>query len=103
MIHIKIKQKENCIKEVNLNGHALYDDYGKDIVCAGVSAILTTSINGTLKINENSLTYKQEQDHFHITILSEDEITQKLMKNMIDLFKELANNYPKNIKMESEE
>ena len=103
MIHIKIKMQGNQIKEVNLEGHALYDDYGKDIVCAGVSAILTTSINGALKLNEKSVTYKQEKDRFQLTILSADEITQKLMQNMIDLFEELTNNYPKNIKMESEE
>ena len=56
MIRIKIQRQENLIKEINLLGHALYDDYGKDIVCAGVSAILTTSVNAALKINPNSLT-----------------------------------------------
>ncbi|MCI8575000.1 MAG: ribosomal-processing cysteine protease Prp [Bacilli bacterium] len=103
MISIKIKKQENLIKEVDLLGHALYDDYGKDIVCAGVSAILTTTVNAALKINIKSLTYHQKKDAFQMIIISEDETTQQLVQNMIDLLAELANNYPKNIKMESEE
>ena len=103
MIRIKIQRQENLIKEINLLGHALYDDYGKDIVCAGVSAILTTSVNVALKINPNSLTYHQKRDAFQLIILNQEKITQQLMQNMIDLLTELADNYPKNIKMESEE
>ncbi|MCI8466820.1 MAG: ribosomal-processing cysteine protease Prp [Bacilli bacterium] len=103
MIRIKIQRQENLIKEINLLGHALYDDYGKDIVCAGVSAILTTSVNAALKINPNSLTYHQKRDAFQLIILNQEKITQQLMQNMIDLLTELADNYPKNIKMESEE
>jgi hypothetical protein len=103
MICIKIKSKDHRVEKISLLGHALYDDYGKDIVCAGVSAILTTSINGALKINENALSYHQTKDAFQIQVSSNDEITQKLMQNMIELFQELANNYPKNIKIESEE
>ena len=103
MIRIKIQRQENLIKEINLLGHALYEDYGKDIVCAGVSAILTTSVNAALKINPNSLTYHQKRDAFQLIILNQEKITQQLMQNMIDLLTELADNYPKNIKMESEE
>lgn len=103
MIHIKIQKKEDYLSEIKLKGHALYDDYGKDIVCAGVSAILTTSVNGVLKVNKNACHYKQEKDIFTIYDIQNDSLTQILMQNMIDLLKELANNYPKNIKVESEE
>ena len=103
MIKVKIEREQETLKKITITGHAGYDDYGKDIVCAGVSAILTTSVNAALKINPNSLTYHQKRDAFQLIILNQEKITQQLMQNMIDLLTELADNYPKNIKMESEE
>ena len=29
---------------ISIHGHAMYDDYGKDIVCAAVSSIVMTSV-----------------------------------------------------------
>lgn len=103
MIQITSKELNKKIKSVCLIGHALYEDYGKDIVCAGVSAILTTTVNGILSIQENALKYEQQKDKFLIKQIKEDEITQKLIENMLSLFKELETQYPKNIKVESEE
>ena len=31
-------------KDISIAGHAMYDDYGKDIVCAAVSSVITTSV-----------------------------------------------------------
>ena len=40
---IQVEKKENSIL---ITGHALFDDYGKDIVCSAVSSIVITTING---------------------------------------------------------
>lgn len=46
MLHIKIKYNElNYINSIVIKGHAGYDVYGKDIVCAGVSAVMYGGIN----------------------------------------------------------
>lgn len=45
MIKVYISQKEGDIS-IDVVGHAEYDEYGKDIVCAGVSAIVQTAILG---------------------------------------------------------
>lgn len=103
MIQIKVFKENNIIKEVSLKGHAMYDDYGKDIVCAGVSGILTTTVNGIESIQPNSVSYEQKKDYFILKINSSDEITQKLIQNMINLFDELQTKYQKNIKLESED
>ena len=38
MIRINVNKENNQIKKITLEGHANYDEYGKDIVCAAVSA-----------------------------------------------------------------
>ena len=58
MIRIKIQRQENLIKEINLLGHALYDDYGKDIVCAGVSSLVQTLLVSIDSLAEDKIKYE---------------------------------------------
>ena len=53
MIRVDIKKKH-----IKISGHAMFDEYGKDIVCAAASAIVTTSINGILRIDEEAINYR---------------------------------------------
>ena len=96
---IKVDIKRN---HINISGHALFDDYGKDIVCASVSSIVITSINGILRIDDKAISYKLYDDGLYIDILKNDEVTEKLILNMISLLKELEKEYGKNIKVNEE-
>ena len=55
MIKIKIDYESSYITNIKLTGHANYDEYGKDIVCASVSSIVITSLNAALSINDKAL------------------------------------------------
>lgn len=95
MVKVEILKEKN-IKEVWIKGHALYDDYGKDIVCASISSIVITTVNAILRIDKDALL--TEEKPFHIIVKKENEIIENLLSNMIDLLKELEKDYPKNIK-----
>ena len=97
---IKVYREQN---KIIIKGHADYDDYGKDIVCASVSSIVITTVNAILEIDRDAVIYKEEKDILTIELLKQDEIIIKLIKNMINLLKELSNNYPKNIKVREDE
>jgi uncharacterized protein YsxB (DUF464 family) len=46
MIRVKIKRKpDGRIVSFQVKGHAMYDESGKDIVCAGVSAVTVGTVN----------------------------------------------------------
>ena len=77
----------------------MYDDYGKDIVCAAVSSITTTTVNGILALNKNSLSYMVSKKGLSIDVKNTDETTQILIGNMVSLLKELEVNYPENIEV----
>lgn len=51
MIKIHIKDT-GYVKEIVLIGHADYDEYGKDIVCASVSTIFQLAIMGLKTLSE---------------------------------------------------
>ena len=96
---IKIKISKDQIK---ISGHAMYDDFGKDIVCASVSSIVITSINAALRLNKEALTYKEADGLLIIDILNHDKITDTIILNMIELLKELKDQYKNNIEINEE-
>lgn len=99
MIRVKIEKEKAKYKKMTILGHAMYDEYGKDIVCSAASSIVTTTVNGILALNKGSLSYMISKKGLSITIKSTDETTQILIGNMISLLKELEKNYPANIEV----
>ena len=93
---IKVKVTKKCISVL---GHADYDDYGKDIVCASVSSIVLCSVEAIANFDTDAIDIKQFNDKLDIIINKEDNITQKLVNNMLNCLKELEKKYPKNIKI----
>ena len=88
---------------ISIHGHAMYDDYGKDIVCAAVSSTVITSIESIASIDKDSIDVKESTDKLIIMINKHDTITDKLIKTMINLLKEIEKKYPKNIKITNKE
>jgi len=99
MISVKVVKENAKYKKITLAGHAMYDDYGKDIVCSACSSIVTTTVNGILALNKGSLGYLVSKKGMSIDIKSDDQTTQILINNMVSLLKELEGNYPDNIEV----
>ena len=98
MIKVEVVKDNNLYKKVSIIGHAMYDDYGKDIVCSAVSSIVTTTINGCIALDENSLSYEVNDKGVVISNIVEGN-TQTLINNMVSLLRELEEKYPTNIKV----
>lgn len=99
MIKITINKNKNIIDSVVISGHALYGNFGKDIVCAGVSSIVTTSVNAILSLEKDSITFEQKEGFVKIEIIKNTDIVDKLVNNMINMFVDIEKQYPKNIKI----
>ena len=94
MIKISIKEDEIIIK-----GHSGYAQEGSDIVCASVSSIAITTLNSLLRIDEDCIEYVEKDGYLDIKIKKHNETIDKLINNMIDLFKELEKDYKKYIEI----
>ena len=90
---IKVVIKEDII---TISGHANYDEYGKDIVCAAVSSTVITTVNGILSIDKDAIEVT-EKGNVEIKILKRNDIVDKLLDNMINLLTELKRDYKDNI------
>lgn len=93
MITIKIDKEKQIFKGVQVLGHAMYDEYGKDIVCSAVSSIVITTINATLSFDQKSISYLSSSKGLAIKVLKQDKITQTLIRNMVRMLKELEIKY----------
>ena len=96
---IKVNVKKNHIE---ILGHAMFDEYGKDIVCASASSIVITTVNAILKLDDKALIYNLSNDKLVIDVLSEAADVKSLILNMIDLLKDLEKQYKKNIQVTEE-
>ena len=93
---IKVEIENN---KIEIKGHANYDDYGKDIVCASVSSIVITTINAIIEFDSESIYYEDLNNRILIKKLKDDDITNKLINNMVELLEELEKSYKDNIKI----
>ena len=99
MIRINIVKSNNNLKKITFKGHANYADYGKDIVCAAVSSTMLCTINAILSINKNSIEVLEQDNIYTINVIDNNDITIKLLNNMIRCLESLEKQYPKNIEI----
>lgn len=99
MIKVKINYEDSIIKGFKVSGHANYDEFGKDIVCASVSSIVITSLNMALKLDKNSVKVINKTGLIEAEILKKDDTINKVFINMIDMLRQLEEEYNKNIKI----
>lgn len=102
MITVSRKTNKNGQQTICFQGHALFAPYGKDIVCAGVSSIFTTTVNAILKFDEKAISWQLKPEVI-LTIEKQSDITNKLIENMMDMLFDLEKSYPKNIKIREDE
>ena len=102
MIKINIKRENKSVYEIVIKGHANYDTYGNDIVCAAVSTMAITTVNGILAL-EDSLDYEENSGLLIIRAKENTDVNQKLLDNLITMLEELKSQYPKNIEIRNED
>lgn len=97
MIKVQVK-KTSTEDTIIINGHSGYDVEGHDIVCAGVSSIVITTVNAIIRYNEKLIQYESNSGYVKIQV-KHNEIVDLLIENMISLLKEMEEKYKKYIKI----
>ena len=91
MIKVKVKRQNNKVYEIVIKGHAEYDDYGKDIVCAGVSALVLNTINSIEEFTEDKFSCAQEEKSGLVEFVIVSEVSKEASLLMDSLFLGLMN------------
>ena len=99
MIKVLVIKEQDKLKSISIKGHAMYDEVGKDIVCASVSSLVISTINNILSIDNTIIDVEQNDNNILVKVLKEEKICNLLLTNMIKYLEEIATKYPKNIKI----
>ena len=81
-----------------ISGHANYDEFGLDIVCASVSSIAITTVNAIKRL-EDTIIFDSTDGYLKIDIKKHTKVTDTLITNMVSLLSELEKQYSENIKI----
>ena len=100
MIKINIEKNNTKIVSLEVSGHSNYDEKGKDIVCAGVSAIVVGGLNALLNENKNAIDYKCKEGYASVFVkdIDNDNINKILDVITTQLYT-IEESYPKFIKI----
>lgn len=106
MITITIQRdQQNLLQRVTIQGHANYDEHGKDIVCAAVSGISIGIINAIEKLIGIQIVSDPSNPGWLDCRLPEDtdeDVRAKvvlLMEAMVVALSDVANEYPQYVQI----
>jgi len=106
MIDVTIYRTESGkIHEFEMSGHAWFADRGKDIVCAGVSAVSVGAINAIHEITSVTPDLEHRADGFLRCMVPDDlpedtyEKVQLLLEGMVVSLRTIEEEYGKHIKI----
>lgn len=88
MIHVHItKEPSGRISAFEMDGHADFAEHGKDLVCAGVSAVSFGAVNAIVKLTETTPEIEQGADGGYLRVAfpvtARDAEVQLLVQAMI--------------------
>lgn len=98
MISVNVTFIGSDVKSLTVSGHANYDKYGKDIVCAGVSAVVTGGINA-LENQVSNIEIISKENELGVKVLNSNEYIQTVLKTILIQLETIEISYKKYIKI----
>ena len=97
MIRITFTEKDSLLTGFECKGHANSDVFGKDLICAGVSSIITGGFNA-LRDEDISECYL-EDGYAKVALKNVDCYSKVVLDTRITQLSTIVEEFPKNIKI----
>ena len=98
MIRILVNYSNGKFESMEIKGHANSGDYGKDVVCAGVSSVFIGGLNNLEEPESFDIRIEEGDSSIQLrkgkTLKAHDEI---VLETIIVSLKTIAESYPKNV------
>lgn len=84
MVKVSFYYQTNNIVRAEVEGHSNFDQVGKDIVCAGISAVVFGSLNALDNlVSQAEVKIAQSDGRIVITVLKPTNDNQMILKTML--------------------
>ena len=101
-----LKRSDGALLGYRANGHSGYAESGADIVCAAISALTQTTLNGLKNVLKAPVMFDQDDDGAFIDAIltpeaSEDQIRQAqlLLVTLLEGLQAIQREYPRNLRI----
>lgn len=101
-----LKRSDGALIGYRANGHSGYAEAGADIVCAAISALTQTTLNGLKNVLKAPVMFDQDDDGAFIEAIltpeaSEDQIRQAqlLLVTLLEGLQAIQREYPRNLRI----
>lgn len=101
-----LKRSDGALLGYRANGHSGYAEAGADIVCAAISALTQTTLNGLKNVLKAPVMFDQDDDGAFIEAIltpeaSEDQIRQAqlLLVTLQEGLQAIQREYPRNLRI----
>ncbi|MDD6450783.1 MAG: ribosomal-processing cysteine protease Prp [Lachnospiraceae bacterium] len=98
MIRVRVDKSHGKYKGICCEGHALFDSYGRDIVCAAVSVLVINTINSLEVISKDSFQNENDPEGGYIRVTFDRDLSHEgviLIESMILGLQSIEDNYGK--------
>ena len=102
MINVLIKKKENQIINLKVIGHANSDEYGQDLVCAGVSTACIGVLNMLVKkdfLTNHLGKIEIDEGYINIVVDCSDDVCQVVLETLETTLETMVEDYGQFIKI----
>ncbi len=99
MTKVKAKIVNDKLFYIEIDGHANFAEYGTDVVCAGISAVVFGTLNAFIyyKLSDSRILIN---DSFVKINLTEDDDIQTIANTLLIQLETIKQSYPDYIKIE---
>lgn len=94
MIEVRI-----CSERIKISGHAGYAEPGKDIVCAGVTALTQTLVKSIEDLTEDKIEYDISPGRADIKFRNLSEKAKALVDSFFIGIRLIADEFPENVRI----
>ena len=101
-----LKRSDGALLGYRANGHSGYAEAGADIVCAAISALTQTTLNGLKNVLKAPVMFDQDDDGAFIEAIltpeaSEDQLRQAqlLLVTLLEGLQAIQREYPRNLRI----
>jgi uncharacterized protein YsxB (DUF464 family) len=98
MIRVTVQKVHGKYKSIECDGHALFDSYGKDIVCSAVSILVINTINSLEVITKDKFQSDSNQEGGYIRVTFNEGLSHDgsvLIDSMVFGLEQIRDNYGK--------
>ncbi len=103
MTIVSVKKNDLQFIHFKISGHSEFSNIGSDIVCSAISSMATITINAIDKFNKEAIRITTKESLIDIIVVSNDDITNTLLENLLEHLISLSVSYPNNLKIEVKE